>query len=346
MLIMKHASPRTFLEHYLPRQVKADTVRIICGLDPDVEMMRAAGRQNRWEDPRRPRYLTEQQRARIEDHPELQQARQQLREIRAQYGKTKEQGLLPRIEKREKEVQNTRKRLLRALRHQIRETFDEEQAFLDIEAQLSGSPVEEDSDDDDDDDDDDGSSYTDDVHPLLSHLLKSLLSYPVSDSLENEWIRRDVGTDAVMQYCDVPEGGPLRGRPKRETPKSTASHKSMPQGQDAPQGQDCIRGCELKPLSVHGKPLRATREYLEEAKQPEACFQCFANKGQPDNIRTRMFHDAGCVTRHFDAIHLNEEPLKCNWCEVTLLHRMAFQRHAIDEHRVRSRRRCPDLVNL
>jgi hypothetical protein len=34
---------------------------------------------------------------------------------------------------------------------------------------------------------------------------------------------------------------------------------------------------------------------------------------------------------------LKEEPLRCNRCEVTLLHKMAFQRHAIDEHRVRSR---------
>ncbi|KAJ5682063.1 uncharacterized protein N7477_002003 [Penicillium maclennaniae] len=46
-----------------------------------------------------------------------------------------------------------------------------------------------------------------------------------------------------------------------------------------------------------------------------------------------MFHDPGCVTRQFDAIHLKEEPLKCNWCEVGLLHRMAFQRHASDMHR-------------
>ncbi|CRL26877.1 Zinc finger, C2H2-type [Penicillium camemberti] len=53
-----------------------------------------------------------------------------------------------------------------------------------------------------------------------------------------------------------------------------------------------------------------------------------------------MFHDPGCVTRHFDAIHLEEEPLKCNWCEVGLLHRMALQRHASDVHRVRSRWPC------
>ncbi|KAJ6163862.1 hypothetical protein N7497_003841, partial [Penicillium chrysogenum] len=87
------------------------------------------------------------------------------------------------------------------------------------------------------------------------------------------------------------------------------------------------------PAPVCGKPLRATREYLKTAKLPEACFQCFASEGLPDKVRFQMYHDPGCVTRHFGAIHLKEEPLKCNWCEVGLLHRMTFQRHASDVHR-------------
>lgn len=49
-----------------------------------------------------------------------------------------------------------------------------------------------------------------------------------------------------------------------------------------------------------------------------------------------MFYDTGCVTRHFDAHHLYEDPLKCNYCEVFLVHKMAFQRHASDIHRVES----------
>ncbi|KAF4768996.1 hypothetical protein HAV15_008846 [Penicillium sp. str.  len=94
------------------------------------------------------------------------------------------------------------------------------------------------------------------------------------------------------------------------------------------------------PVPVCGKPFRAAREYLETAKRPEACLQCFASEGLPDKVSFQMFHDPGCVTRHFDAIHLKEKPLKCNWCEVGLLHRMAFQRHASDVHRVRSRWPC------
>lgn len=165
-------------------------IRIICGLDPDVELMRAVTRQSRWRDTRRPRYLTDQQRAQLEDHPELEEARRNLSQIRAQYEKTQQPALLPRIQQREKEVRNTRKRLQRSLRHQIRENFDEEQAFLDIEAQLSGTVVKEESEDE--------SSLEDRMHPLQLHLVQSLLSYPISNSLEDEWNRRDTGAAAVV----------------------------------------------------------------------------------------------------------------------------------------------------
>lgn len=332
MLIMKHASPRTFLNHYHPLQLDTDMIRVICGLDPDVELMRAVTRQSRWRDTRRPRYLTDQQRRKVEDHPELEEARRNLSKIRAQYEETQQPGLLLRLQQREKEVRNTRKRLLRSLRHQIREKFDEEQAFLDIEAQLSGTAVKEES--------DENSCLEDTMHPLQLHLVQSLLSYPVSNSLEDEWHRRDTGTAAVVQYCDVLEGGPLRGRPKQKVPKSAPLAAPIAQPKNLQQIENDIDSCKGH-ASVCGKPLSATKEYLETAQKPEACFQCFANEGLSDKVRFQMFHDPGCVTRHFDAIHLKEEPFKCNWCEVALLHQMAFQRHAFDVHRVRSRRRCP-----
>jgi len=295
--------------------------------------MRAVTQQSRWRDTRRPRYLTDQQRAEVEDHPELEEARRNLSKIRAQYEETQESGLLPRLQHREKEVRNMRKRLHRSLRHQIREKFDEEQAFLDIEAQLSGTAVKEVS--------DDKSTLDDTMHPLQLHLVQSLLSYPVSNSLEDEWHRRDTGAAAVVQYCDVLEGGPLRGRPKRQVSASTTLAGPKAEPQDVHQTPNDVDSCEA-PLSVDGKPSRATREYLENAKQPEACFQCFASEGLPDSVRFQMLDDAGCVTRHFDAIHLKEKPLKCNWCELVLLHQIAFQHHAFDVHHVRSRWRCPD----
>ena len=232
-------------------------------------------------------------------------------------------------------MRNTRKRLHRSLRHRIREKFGEEQAFLDIEAQLSGTVVKEAN--------EGKSSLENTMHPLQLQLVQSLLSYPVSNSLEDEWHRRDTGTLVVVQYCDVLEGGPLSGRPKQKAPESAPPARPTAQPPGLHRTKSDIDSREV-PVSIGGKPLRATREYLETAKQPEACFQCFANKGLPEDTRCRMFHDAGCVTRHFDTTHLNEEPLECNWCEVALLYKMAFQRHAFDAHHVRSRWRCPNPV--
>ena len=334
MLIMKHADPRTFLNHYHPLQLDTDMIRIICGLDPDVELMRAVTRQSRWRDTRRPRYLTKQQRAQVEDHPDLEEARRNLSNARAQYEASQQPSLLNRIRQREKELKNTRQRLLRALRQQIRENFDEEQAFLDIEAQLSGAVVKDESEEKD-------SSLQEDMHPLQLVLLQRLLSYPTSNSVEDEWKRRDDAVDAVTQYCDVLEGGPLRGRPKQIGSKSTLST-------DPDTGLDDSSNFRVSPdkrtettLSPRDKRFRETAEHLQNAAKPQACFQCFANEAQSDDVRCKMFSDAGCLTRHFDARHLQEEPLGCNWCEVSFLHTMELQRHAIDLHRLRSRWRAP-----
>lgn len=336
MLIMKHASPRTFLEHYHPLQLDTDMIRIICGLDPDVELMRAVTRQSRWRDTRRPRYLTDQQKAQIDDHPEFEEARRKLDQARAQYKETRQPGLLSRIQQLEKEVKNTRKRLLRALRHRVRQDFDEEQAFLDIEAQLSGRAVKE--------EDEDKTPLENNIHPLQLHLVQCLVSYPTSTSLEDEWNRRDAGAAAVVQYCDVLEGGPQRGRPKRESSEVAAADGPISPPQDGGQAPNDAGQGEA-PVSARDARLHATMGHIRESRYPRSCFQCFADAKLPDDIRCKKFYDSGCVSRHFDAIHLNQEPLRCEWCEVVLLHKMAFQRHAQEVHRVRSRWRCPDPAN-
>ncbi|RHZ45341.1 uncharacterized protein CDV56_102092 [Aspergillus thermomutatus] len=331
MLIMKHANPRTFLNHYHPLQLDTDMIRVICGLDPDVELMRAVTRQSRWRDTRRPRYLTKQQRAQVEDHSDMEEARRKLENARALYEESRQPNLLNRVRQREKELKNTRQRLLRALRQQVRENFDEEQAFLDIEAQLSGTAVKEDSEDEE-------SSLQNDMHPLQLRLLQRLLSYPTSNSVEDEWKRRDDAVDAVVQYCGVHEGGPLRGRPKQIDAKSVPTTGSEPDFDGASDARDSLHENTRATLSPRDELFRATQNHLTDtSKKPRACFQCFANEKLPDKTRCKMFYDAGCVTRHFDSHHLHEDPLKCNYCEVFLLHRMAFQRHASDVHRVESR---------
>lgn len=110
---------------------------------------------------------------------------------------------------------------------------------------------------------------------------------------------------------------PNFGTIKHKAPESAPPARATARLKNAQQTQEDIDSCKVH-FPVRGKPLRATKDYIETAKQPEACFQCFANEGLPDKFRFQVFHDPGCVTRLFDAIHLKEEPLKCNCCEVVL----------------------------
>ncbi|BAE64523.1 unnamed protein product [Aspergillus oryzae RIB40] len=144
---------------------------------------------------------------------------------------------------------------------------------------------------------------------LQLHLVQCLVSYPISNSLEDEWNRRDAGADAVTQYCGVFEGGPRRGRPKRKASDSTASNSPSSQPHKVRRTQNNVDR-DGTPDSTCDERIRATREHIQQSKQPRHCFQCFADAKQPDDIRFRRFHDSGCVTRHFDSIHLNKGSLK------------------------------------
>lgn len=112
---------RPSLVLYHPLQLDTDMIRVICGLDPDVELVQAVTRQSRWRDTRRPRFLTEQQRAQVEDHSDMEEARRQVDHARALYEEPQQPIFLNRVRQREKELKNTRQRLVRALRQQVRE---------------------------------------------------------------------------------------------------------------------------------------------------------------------------------------------------------------------------------
>lgn len=111
---------------------------------------------------------------------------------------------------------NTRQRLLRALRHQIRENSDEEQVFLDIETLLSGAVVKDEA--------RKKICLYRGICILSSYSLFGGFSpYPTSNSVEDEWKRRDDAVDAVTPYWDVQVGDPLRARPKQIGSKSISS---------------------------------------------------------------------------------------------------------------------------
>jgi hypothetical protein len=70
-LIMRHADSKIFLNYYLSRRITADTQAIVRGIAPQDEMMRAACRMSRWIDPDRPRQLTPEQSASVNQNPRI-----------------------------------------------------------------------------------------------------------------------------------------------------------------------------------------------------------------------------------------------------------------------------------
>lgn len=59
-------------------------------------------------------------------------------------------------------------------------------------------------------------------------VMETFFTWPTSDSLEDEQIRRNKAVAAGVQYCGFAEGGPLRGRPKRSVPSDDEDRTTPP----------------------------------------------------------------------------------------------------------------------
>ena len=162
------------------------------------------------------------------------------------------------------------------------------------------------------------------------------------NSLEDEWRRHGEATEAVTLYCDVLESRPLWGRHKQTKPEPVISKVGLLQ--DAAKADDDPKKEEDLDRSLRDALLRATKEHIDMAQTDRTadkskrpilvCFQCFGDERLPVEIRCKMYYDHGCLSRHFRAKHLKDEHFGCNYCDISLLHKMDLQRHAKGVHRV------------
>ncbi|EDN10985.1 predicted protein [Histoplasma mississippiense (nom. inval.)] len=222
-LVLKHANIRTFLEHYIPRNVCLNMQALISGLDPNSPLMRAITRIGRFLDKRRPRHLTDAQKAIVEQDPELQEAIQKRDRVERRAAQTNDPVTIEKLGKLRADVEKTRRRLLYKYRKRVREEFDDEQAVIDIERQLSGEAVDEEAKE---------TLRDEQLLPQMIYLFSKLLTWPTSRSVEVELRRRDAGADAVQMYCGVLEGGPRRGRRPKAPPPPPPHPPQAPDGTD------------------------------------------------------------------------------------------------------------------
>ncbi|KAH2486209.1 hypothetical protein ACP6JB_004893 [Aspergillus fumigatus] len=213
---------------------------------------------SRWIDTRRPRYLTDAKKASVEKDPELQSAIRWQVELEDRCAQSNDPTLRALLEQQERSVHNTRRRLQERRRKEIRQVFSRKQAVIDIERQLTGGAVN---------DEPAREVLRQDFAMPPEHILlvESFFTWPTSNSLEDEWARRNKAVMAGVQYCGFQEGGPLRGRPKRP-----ASEDEELIADPAAKKQ---KGPKRPTVSASEKKLDTIKEKVVAVK-PSACFQC------------------------------------------------------------------------
>ncbi|KAK2737835.1 hypothetical protein FQN57_007393 [Myotisia sp. PD_48] len=255
-LIMNHADIRTFLKHYLPRDIhQLDCV--MRGIAIDSKLKRAMSRMGASIDTRRPRDVPDELKATLDTDPEIQKALLKLKDFETRAdpsSKTYEK----KHDQLKKDIRNARKRRLYELRRQVREEFDDKQAVIDIEHQLSGKAMDEEA----------REGLEEELPPKLVDLLETLMTWPTSWDVEVEWRRRNASVEAVRTYCSVLEGGPRRGR----QPQKRVAADPLPK-------------VDTKRIRVEVPPpmseAERAREHILEAEQlpqerppPRACLHC------------------------------------------------------------------------
>jgi hypothetical protein len=299
-LVMRHADSKTFLNHYLSRRITADTQAIVRGVAPQDEIMRAACRMSRWIDPDRPRHLTPEQSASVNQNPRIQKLLRRQNKCKGKRSKEEE------YEKLGKEIRNEKQRLRYTLRVDISKKWDREQAKRDIQQQLSGARLEN------------------KVKAELEHclertpehiqLIEALLTLPGS-TLEEEYRRRSTAISAIAAYCKVEEGVTRRVQRGASVAKPTHSASTA------------------NPLDA---ALEKAIVSVYKDKRPVHCFMCVGNKKKPIVERIYKFRTPGEVSRHFKSVHLAKikegETVGCDLCIVRLDNKMHLQRHGLSVH--------------
>jgi hypothetical protein len=300
-LMMGHASITTFLKHYLSRRITVDTQAVVRGIQPQAALMRAACTMSRSIDRRRPRRLTQEQSASVDDYPSVRSLltrREKLKRTVPNATKHPEYKALA------SKISQERQRQRHALLKDIKERWEFEQPVRDVEQQLDGLETKEDLE-----------LVHDVMLPAQGELAKSVLSKP-GTTIEEEMDRRNGAICAVTLYCGVEEGGmnPIqRGGQSRNTAPPVKSQ-----------------------LEYEEEALEAAKVSVFKEKRPKVCFLCLGNEGLPLAQRKYPFSTPGDLSKHFGRKHLKHiksgEGLSCNLCKVALSDKMQLQRHAQDIH--------------
>lgn len=301
--MLQHAKMETYIKHYLPRRVTADTRAIVSGMEPQHDLMRAACRMLRWIDPDRPQELTDEQTRSINQHPNV-------RELVGRRAALKQAGVAPSdpgYKKLNSEIINERRRQRDALLGKLREEWDVENPVREIELQLSGFKFDQDV--------KTSLDLADDMPLTQRRLVETIITLP-GTTLEEETRRRNDAINAVAAHCQFQEGGAVaRGRPSTE-PKGPSPVKEVD-----PQ----VAAAEAEKRALDAATLSVFKE-----KRPTVCFLCLGEK------LIKSFAKPGDLSKHFKRKHLrymsDRDRLECKVCQMPLKHVAHLRNHALGVH--------------
>jgi len=309
-LMLQHANMRTFVKHYLPRRVTADTRAIVSGYKPQHDLMRAACRMRRWIDPNRPQELTSEQSSSVNKQPRicrlLKQRETWKRRFKRAATKRPEYKLLTC------EIAGERLRRRTALLNEVKSKWDLENPVSEVELQLAGLKFDQEVKTD--------LASVDDMPPIQKRLVETIMTLP-GKTLEEEFRRRNAAINAVAAYCRFQEGGDAarpRGRGR------TATRKAGP----TPAKETCP---ELMAAAAEKQTLSAAMLSVFKEKRPTICFLCLGEENLSFEKRVYSFARPGDLTKHFKRKHLANhkgDRIECKVCQMSLQHKMHLQNHA------------------
>ena len=259
--------------------------------------MRAACTISRLIDRRRPRLLTQEQSASVDDDPSVRSLLNRREKLKRTVPNATKH---PKYKALASKINQERQRQRHALLKDIKKRWEFEQPVRDVEQQLAGLETKEDLE-----------LVHDVMLPAQGELAESVLSKP-GTTIEEEMDRRNGAIRAVTLYCGVEEGGmnPIRrgGRSRNTAPPVKSQ------------------------LEYEEEALEAAKVSVFKEKRPKVCFLCLGNEGLPLAQRIHPFGTPGDLSKHFGRKHLKHikigKGLSCNLCKVPLSDKMQLQRHA------------------
>ena len=277
------------------------------GWTPKKDLMRFACSMSRSIDPRRPRKLTPEQTASVNDLPYILKLRERVNNLsKAPVGSRK----YDRLQKATKRLFNEKQRKRRELLKEIKERYKSEQPVKDSERQLSGMVVDEDTRD---------ALVQADMSPEQLDLIDAILTLP-GKSLEQELQRRITAIKAVTLYCGVEEGA--LSRYVRRGPPGTVVHPPVQAAEP-------------------DVALRQAISSIKTDKRPKVCFVCIGIPHLTMRERVAEYATPGSLSRHFVRKHVskleNGQYVDCMDCDVRLKTRKDLLIHAERFHGTISR---------